>query len=278
MEPNRVPGMLHSTRWIVPLLVMGLVTLGAVPTGDGAEPAGEVEGRYTFTAYRMDSEEPAFRGEYRVEREGPLLHESQVYRNLDGEPVTEIRSVFNTDSMEPVSYRSHSYLDRKTITAEMRDGRIHFTVLGEDGEELVSGERKWPRAAILWPNIPQVVKRNWQALQQGLRFRVWLYLVTEQTLVELDVRKVGTESFGGRPATTLELRPASWLLRAFADPVTMTLSDESPGLPFRFEGRSPVVDEEGEAMDLRIVMDLQPAAMQSDNGWWDALERVIDHV
>lgn len=210
---------------------------------------------YPFTAYTLDSPDPAYRGEYRVKLEGTLVSEEQSYATIDGLAVYRMQSVFDLATMKPVSFESEDLRRGRVQKASLDKETLEFEISHDGDAQIQKGKNPWGESFYLWPNIIHVARHNWVPIANGSEIPLNLYVISRKSHYGFNLRKVDEGLQNGVRVIRMELAASSFLLRAFLNPIVFTFSQDDPSRLLEYSGKSAVVGENGKRQNLRIVMD-----------------------
>jgi hypothetical protein len=208
-----------------------------------------------FMVFAADGKSPLYRGEYRIERSGGKISESQRYQTADGKLAKLDESVYDTERRRPVSFYSANYLTGDIFRLAVSGNALSWRSEDAAGGLKASDEDTLPSGTFVWPNLPYVLAQEWAKLAQGESVSVDLYVVSRKMKVGLDLKPEGKVDVGGNPGLHVRIEPSSLLFRQVAGEAWMTLAVEPPHHLLRFEGKGAIRGADGKDVSTVIVFD-----------------------
>jgi len=246
--------MLHPARsriaagWVAASL---LVLAGSVQ----AQPAAALAFAVPFTVFAQDGKTKLYRGEYRIERTGAAIAESQRYQTADGKLAKLDESVYDTERRRPVSFVSANYMTGDVFRLAVKGDALTWRLEDSAGGVKSSSEDTLPAGTFIWPNLVYVLAQEWEPIARGQPVSVDLYIVSRKLKVGLDLKPDGKVTVGGVPGIRVKIEPSSWVFRQLADDAWVTLAVEPPHHLLRFEGKGAIKGPNGDDPVTQVVFD-----------------------
>jgi hypothetical protein len=220
-----------------------------------AQPAASLAAIVPFKVFAADGKTPLYLGEYRVERNGAEIAESERYQTPQGKLAKLDESVYDAERRRPVSFSSANYLTGEVFRVTVKGDALSWRSEDAAGALKSSAEDSVPSGTFLWPNLAHLLSQEWEKIAGGQPVSVGLYVVSHKMKVGVDLKPDGPADVGGVPGIRVKIQPSSLLFRQLAGDAWMTLAVEPPHRVLRFEGKGVVKGADGKDVASVIVFD-----------------------
>jgi hypothetical protein len=199
---------------------MVAIALGACVSAHANPPALR---KYSGTCYEEGSSRKKTLFTYTYEEERPAPNQLRAltrYFNADGSLNLVEEGIFQNDRL--LSYAIDRKGEAERGTAEVREGRIHFT-LTKDGRTK-KGETEWSADFVMNPSLSAAMVAHWPKTLRGEPLVVRMGAVEFQDTFGFKFSKHADVQVAGKPAVEVHMRPTSFFIGIFVGTSRMIYS------------------------------------------------------
>ena len=246
---------MHTTaRWTAAGCV-ALLLAAALGQGVCAQGAGPQARTVPFRVFAADRTTLLFTGEYKIERAGGRIAETQRYLSAEGKVAKLDQSVYDAERRRPVSYFSANYLTGEAfrLTVEGELGAWQSEDAG--GAVRSQSAESVPPGTFVWPNLIHVLAQEWEKVAAGTRIDVDLFVVSRKMKIGLELKPEDKVSVAGVSGVKVKAEPSAWLYRQMAPPAFMTVAVDPPHRILMYEGIGAIRAADGKDLETVVLFD-----------------------
>lgn len=235
-------------------IVLSLAMLAglSVPVGVLAEHATD-DRRMIFEGFSLADGRLLFRGERQARRDGHNIVEEIVYHDTGGEVTQRESAVYDSHTLEVLSYSNHHLPSGKSEWIEKSGDQVRLVYQKSDEDEQESAEIAWNAGMLVGSAMVLHLQQQPRIFTDDEDLELELLLPSRLDSVGLRLSHTGADQADGRPCAVVEVSPSSWLLRQFIDPIELCFQPNAPYDLIETRGRTAARSQGGGRYEARVV-------------------------